>query len=325
MKKIKKKFDIAHAAECEKFMVLRKALTKVLQSEWGKSVTEKVQAKMEAVIINEAAEGEKTEKNDNANPDPTQGEYQANKDTLSPKASAESQVEPPPVSKIFIEEPTPLNSIAMGNEEKALILCHSKEKKEDEIINAKKVGLPPLQELATFGKTSEDNKRKRSKMIKHMFVKEDVEVDGTQRNVAPPAGVIGKIKHVIRKLEAGFFYLNGNCDLVFQRESEFHITSIIQLIRLQRLIIQDSPKAREMINTTEYEIESRNDVTRAREIVEKNLDKPLSSGLRGDEVQLSEKHQLAVKGLSECKASKSNVRRIQVKDTVKEVEDYLKV
>nr|GEV03445.1 60S acidic ribosomal protein P1 [Tanacetum cinerariifolium] len=33
---------------------------------------------------------------------------------------------------------------------------------------------------------------------------------------------------------------------------------------------------------------------------------------------------LAVKGLSECKASESNVRRIQVKDIIKEVEDHLK-
>ncbi|GJY89987.1 hypothetical protein Tco_0505183 [Tanacetum coccineum] len=31
-----------------------------------------------------------------------------------------------------------------------------------------------------------------------------------------------------------------------------------------------------------------------------------------------------MKGLSECKASESNVKRIQVKDIVKEVEDYLK-
>nr|GEV45350.1 hypothetical protein [Tanacetum cinerariifolium] len=44
----------------------------------------------------------------------------------------------------------------------------------------------------------------------------------------------------------------------------------------------------------------------------------------GKEDQLSAKHQLAVKGLSECKASESNIRRIQVKDIVKEVEDYLK-
>ncbi|GJT71453.1 hypothetical protein Tco_1030739 [Tanacetum coccineum] len=32
-----------------------------------------------------------------------------------------------------------------------------------------------------------------------------------------------------------------------------------------------------------------------------------------------------MKGLSECKASESNIRRIQVKDIVKEVEDYLKI
>ncbi|GJU10243.1 hypothetical protein Tco_1132639 [Tanacetum coccineum] len=55
-----------------------------------------------------------------------------------------------------------------------------------------------------------------------------------------------------------------------------------------------------------------------------SVKEPLSAGLRGDEVQLSAKHQLAVKGLFECKASESNVRCIQVKDTVKEVEDYLK-
>ncbi|GJS54154.1 hypothetical protein Tco_0627516 [Tanacetum coccineum] len=52
--------------------------------------------------------------------------------------------------------------------------------------------------------------------------------------------------------------------------------------------------------------------------------KPLSGGLRGKEDQLSAKHQLAVKGLSEYKTSKSNARRIQVKDIVKEVEDHLK-
>nr|GEU70340.1 retrovirus-related Pol polyprotein from transposon TNT 1-94 [Tanacetum cinerariifolium] len=44
----------------------------------------------------------------------------------------------------------------------------------------------------------------------------------------------------------------------------------------------------------------------------------------GIEDQLSAKHQLAVKGLSKYRASESNIRRIQVKDTVKEVKDYLK-
>ncbi|GJY66316.1 hypothetical protein Tco_0468554, partial [Tanacetum coccineum] len=51
---------------------------------------------------------------------------------------------------------------------------------------------------------------------------------------------------------------------------------------------------------------------------------PLSGGIRGEEDQQSAKHQLAVKGLSEGKASESNIRRIQVKDIVKEVKDYLK-
>ncbi|GJS45139.1 hypothetical protein Tco_0595260 [Tanacetum coccineum] len=40
--------------------------------------------------------------------------------------------------------------------------------------------------------------------------------------------------------------------------------------------------------------------------------------------KLSAKHQLAVKGLFECKALESNIRRIQVKGIVKEVEDHLK-
>ncbi|GKA92839.1 hypothetical protein Tco_0814764 [Tanacetum coccineum] len=40
-----------------------------------------------------------------------------------------------------------------------------------------------------------------------------------------------------------------------------------------------------------------------------SIKKPLSGGLRG---------------LFECKALESNIRRIRVKDIVKEVEDYLK-
>nr|GEW88616.1 hypothetical protein [Tanacetum cinerariifolium] len=55
-----------------------------------------------------------------------------------------------------------------------------------------------------------------------------------------------------------------------------------------------------------------------------SVEKPLSAGLRGEEDQLSAKHQLAVKGLSECKASESNIRRNQVKDIVKKVEYNLK-
>nr|GEZ21520.1 hypothetical protein [Tanacetum cinerariifolium] len=120
---------------------------------------------------------------------------------------------------------------------------------------AKNLGLPLPHALATFGMTAEDKKRKRNETLKEVFVKELIDVDGTKRNITPPSGVVGKEGIVIREPEAGFFYVNENFDLAFQRESEFY---------------------------------------------------------------------LIVKGLSECRASKSNIRRIQVKDIVKEVEDYLK-
>ncbi|GJV47230.1 hypothetical protein Tco_1437442 [Tanacetum coccineum] len=41
-----------------------------------------------------------------------------------------------------------------------------------------------------------------------------------------------------------------------------------------------------------------------------SIEELLSVGLRGEEDQLNAKHQLAVKGLSECKALESNIRRI---------------
>ncbi|GJV29363.1 hypothetical protein Tco_1385811 [Tanacetum coccineum] len=114
----------------------------------------------------------------------------------------------------------------------------------------KKIGLLPPPALATFGMTVEERKRKRIEMIKHVFVKEDVVVDETQRNVAPPPGVVGK---------------KGLMD-----------------------IARDSLEAEEVMG---LEIESRHDVEQAREII--------------------------MKGLSECKASESNVKRIEVKDIVK--------
>ncbi|GJW57796.1 reverse transcriptase domain-containing protein [Tanacetum coccineum] len=84
----------------------------------------------------------------------------------------------------------------------------------------------------------------------------------------------------------------------FQRESEFHLTLTTELIRLQKQIKVDSEIAKEMLSRMNYVIEARSDCTQAREIV--------------------------MKGLSECKASESNIRRIRVKDIVKEVKDYLK-
>ncbi|GJV73976.1 hypothetical protein Tco_1493971 [Tanacetum coccineum] len=59
------------------------------------------------------------------------------------------------------------------------------------VVNqAKKVGLPPPLELATFGMSAEDKKQKRIKFLKEMFVTEDIRMDKMNRNLTPPIGII---------------------------------------------------------------------------------------------------------------------------------------
>ncbi|GKA54748.1 hypothetical protein Tco_0753697 [Tanacetum coccineum] len=84
------------------------------------------------------------------------------------------------------------------------------------------------------------------------------------------------------------------------REKEFHLATTAQLIRVRNAIKIDSVEAREMYDKMIYVIDSRDDVVEARKI-------------------------RAMKELVECKASASNLRRIQVRDIVKEVEDYFKI
>ncbi|GKF61653.1 hypothetical protein Tco_0181707, partial [Tanacetum coccineum] len=55
---------------------------------------------------------------------------------------------------------------------------------------AKRLGLPPPPELATFGLTAKEKKRKRAEVIKEVFVTEDVRVDGMDRNLIPPPGIM---------------------------------------------------------------------------------------------------------------------------------------
>ncbi|GJW04089.1 chitinase II [Tanacetum coccineum] len=167
-----------------------------------------------------------------------------------------------------------------------------------EWLEAKRLGLPPPPELATFGLTAKEKKRKRAEVIKEVFVTEDVRVDGMDRNLIPPPGIMPVQGFVINEPESGIFFMNGNTDIGFQRESEFHLAPTTELIRLQRQIKIDSVIAREMFSKMNYVIEAKSDCIKAREMV--------------------------MKGLSRCEALESNVRRIQVKDIVKEVEDHLK-
>nr|GEW83548.1 hypothetical protein [Tanacetum cinerariifolium] len=115
----------------------------------------------------------------------------------------------------------------------------------------KKLGLPSPLALATFGMTPEEKKKKMTQFLKEAFVTEDIKVDGMNRNLIPPPGVVQIEGLVIKEHDSRVFYMNSNMDIGFQREK-------------------------------------------------------------------------VMKGLSEYKASEKNIKRIRVKDIVKEVEDYLK-
>ncbi|GJS11829.1 hypothetical protein Tco_0368625 [Tanacetum coccineum] len=109
---------------------------------------------------------------------------------------------------------------------------------------ARNLGLPPPSEILAFGQTPAEKKRKgTSDLIEQVFVKEDIRMDGMERNLIPPKGVTGSRGLVITEPEAGIFYYNGNFDLVFQRETEL-----------------------------EFTIEAKDDAEEAKKIVKENLD-----------------------------------------------------
>ncbi|GKC74228.1 hypothetical protein Tco_1120111 [Tanacetum coccineum] len=139
-------------------------------------------------------------------------------------------------------------------------------------VHAKMLGLPPPSELATFGLTIEERKRKRTEFIKEMFVTEDVRVDGMNRNLIPPPRVIPIKGLVIKEPESGIFYMNKNTDVAFQIESEFPLTPAIELIHIYSQIKVNSEIASEMYRSMNYVIEARDDCIEARKIVQENLD-----------------------------------------------------
>ncbi|GJS50922.1 hypothetical protein Tco_0624284 [Tanacetum coccineum] len=123
------------------------------------------------------------------------------------------------------------------------------------------LGVPPPPELSTFGISMNDRKRKRSsEILQEVFVKENIVVDGMQRNLILPSGIEGSRGRVIREPESWIFFYNGNFDLVFQREEEFHLATTAQLIRLQSAIQRGTPLAEEMFRKLELTIKARDDV-----------------------------------------------------------------
>ncbi|GKC01173.1 hypothetical protein Tco_0987309 [Tanacetum coccineum] len=196
-----------------------------------------------------------------------------------------------------------------------MLLQSLREKFQWVMDQAKKLGLPPHPTLATFGMKTKEKKRKRTQFLKEAFVTEDISVDGMNRNFIPPPEIIPIEGLVIKELESGIFFMNTNMDIVFQRGSEFHLTPTVQLIRIQNQIKVDSEIVNEIFRKLIYVIEARK--------IRLSIEEPLSGGLRGNE-RTSEWDSKEMEGLSECKDSESNIRRIRVKDIVKEFEDYLK-
>nr|GEW27411.1 hypothetical protein [Tanacetum cinerariifolium] len=142
-----------------------------------------------------------------------------------------------------------------------------------EWLEAKALGIPPPHKLSTFGVSIDDKKRKRSLVIQNeVFVNKDIVVGGMHRNQVPPPGVEGRKGLVNREPESRIFFYNGNFDLVFQREEEFHLATTSQLIRLHKSFQMGSPEAEEIFAKLEMTIEAREDVSKARIIVKDNLD-----------------------------------------------------
>ncbi|GJX07982.1 hypothetical protein Tco_0195914 [Tanacetum coccineum] len=88
-----------------------------------------------------------------------------------------------------------------------------------------KLGLPPPPKLTAVGLSATKKKRKEPLRL-------------------------SKKGLVITEPESRIFYYNGNYDLVFQRENDFHLASTAQLIRKLGYIQRTSPEAEEMIKTS---------------------------------------------------------------------------
>ncbi|GJT42467.1 hypothetical protein Tco_0951182 [Tanacetum coccineum] len=113
-------------------------------------------------------------------------------------------------------------------------------------LEEKKLGVPLLPELTHFRKPVEDMKRKRTEILKEVFEKENIVVDGMHKNLIPPLGVVGS--------------------------REFNLATTAQLIKQQSAIQRGTPEVEEIIKKLVLTIEARDDILQARKIVQDNLD-----------------------------------------------------
>nr|GEW94400.1 hypothetical protein [Tanacetum cinerariifolium] len=99
-----------------------------------------------------------------------------------------------------------------------MLLKNLKEKYQCVKTQAIKLGIPPLPQLTAFKLLPTERKicMKRKRMIElihETFIKENIVVDGMQRNLTLPEGVVGKAGMVVKELEAGISLYNGNFNM----------------------------------------------------------------------------------------------------------------
>nr|GEW19514.1 hypothetical protein [Tanacetum cinerariifolium] len=179
-----------------------------------------------------------------------------------------SEDEPPfKKLKFFIPEPsnprvpslTPLNSIPPQDLKQKLKALFDKELK--------------VKQLSWLNmKLKEPKRSKNTSITSHSGQILYPSPRSATRNLVPPSGVEGRKGLVIKEPLSGIFFYNGNFDLSFQTEEEFHLATTTQLIKLLNDIQKDSPRAEEMFAKINMKIEARNDVFEARKIVKVNLD-----------------------------------------------------
>nr|GEW25589.1 hypothetical protein [Tanacetum cinerariifolium] len=134
--------------------------------------------------------------------------------------------------------------IEKDNQPLSLVVLKNLAKFEWIKTQARKLSLPPPPELSAFRLSAAKKKRKRtSELIKEVFVKEDIMMDGMYRNLIPPQGVVGSRGLVITDAKSRIFFYNGG-----------------------------TPKTEEMFKKLDLTIEARNDVNQARIITRDNLD-----------------------------------------------------
>nr|GEV44539.1 hypothetical protein [Tanacetum cinerariifolium] len=124
------------------------------------------------------------------------------------------------------------------------LLLQSLRAKFQWVINkSKRLGLLPPPKLATFRLTAEEKKRKRTELIKEVFVTKNVKVDGMDMNLIPPSGIMPIQGLVINEPESRIFFMNGNTDMCFQRESGMYkeYVEVLRRVRGGNTLIILSP------------------------------------------------------------------------------------